>query len=103
MREDMREDELSIGQNQVVLLCPHCGGTYLHHGKVSIYEREEDQDNGLHVSVERGGTLSVDQDLSGNPSLRRHGLTIQFWCEICKANPELTIVQHKGQTFVQFQ
>jgi len=35
----------------------------------------------------------------GNPSRRRDGLAIEFSCENCPAILELTIKQHKGETF----
>lgn len=81
--------------------CPHCKETYLHHDKVEIFERLEDQDNGIHAIVE-GGILSIDSNLEENPSARRHGLIINFWCECCKGKSTLTISQHKGNTLVNF-
>jgi hypothetical protein len=81
------------------LQCPACGFNYLHHEKVEIFERNEDEEKGLHVTVENG-VVTTDMNLSGNPSARRHGLTIQFWCEGCEAKPVLSISQHKGNTWV---
>jgi len=83
------------------LKCPSCGFNYLHHDKVEIFERGEDEEKGLHVKVENG-VATIDTNLSGNPSARRHGLTIQFWCEGCKAKPVLSISQHKGNTWIDF-
>jgi hypothetical protein len=83
------------------LKCPSCGYNYLHHEKVEIFERGEDEEKGLHVKVENG-MVTTDTNLSGNPSARRHGLTIHFWCEGCKAKPVLSISQHKGNTLVDF-
>ena len=84
-----------------LLECPACGGNHLHHIKVDVYERLEDQDSGLHVSV-ADGSLSHDHDLSGNPSSRRNGLSVHFRCEHCPATPVLNIAQHKGNTWVDF-
>ena len=84
-----------------LLECPACGGNHLHHFKVDVYERSEDQDSGLHVSVEDGKS-SEDGNLAGNPSRRRHGLSIHFRCEHCPATPVMTIAQHKGNTWVDF-
>ncbi len=84
-----------------LLECPACGGDHLHHVKVDVYERAEDQDSGLHVSVAEGKS-SEDANLVGNPSSRRHGLSISFRCEHCSAKPILTIAQHKGNTWVNF-
>ena len=83
------------------LECPSCKGNNLHHEKVEIFERGEDQPTGLHVSVENGKSIT-DTDLTGNPSNRRHGLSIHFSCEHCEAKPVLTVVQHKGSTYVNF-
>lgn len=83
------------------LLCPNCGFNYLHHEKVDVFERSEDAESGLHVSVS-GVKAETNTALSGNPSARRDGLTVTFSCEGCDAKPVLTIAQHKGQTFVNF-
>ncbi|WP_157354272.1 hypothetical protein [Aromatoleum toluclasticum] len=85
-----------------LLECPSCGGNHLHHGRVEIFERVEDQGTGIHVSVV-DGTYAVDNDLTSNPSSRRHGLSIHFTCEHCDATPVLTLAQHKGNTWVDFK
>jgi len=84
------------------LLCPSCGGNYLHHGRVEVFERAEDEDKGIHVSVEDGKAI-IDTSLTNNPSARRHGISIHFSCEGCSAKPVLTFAQHKGNTFVDFK
>lgn len=81
------------------LLCPNCNSNYLHHDRVEIFDRSEDATSGLHVTIAEG-KATIDSSLSGNPSTRRHGLTVHFWCEECKATPLLTIAQHKGNTIV---
>lgn len=81
------------------LLCPNCGFNYLHHDRVEIFERSEDATLGLLVTVAEG-KVTMETSLSGNPSSRRNGLTVHFWCEGCKATPVLTIAQHKGNTIV---
>ena len=81
-----------------ILVCPGCGGTYLHHGVVNTFDRDEDAENGRHVRIGRG--VVIDHDLRNNPSFRRGGLTITFSCETCSAESTLRIAQHKGQTFV---
>ena len=85
-----------------LLLCPACGFNHLHHEKVDVFERTEDETSCLHVSVS-DAKVTIDKDLEGNPSSRRHGMTIQFWCEECSAKPVLSILQHKGQTFIDFK
>lgn len=83
------------------LLCPSCGGNYLHQRRVEVFERGEDSNIGLHVTV-ANMKMEVDNELHDNPSARRHGLKIIFSCETCKAEPVMTVAQHKGQTFVDF-
>ena len=83
------------------LKCPSCGLHCLHHEKVEIFERGEDEEMGLHVTVENR-VVKTDINISNNPSLRRHGLKICFSCEGCKAKPVLSISQHKGSSYVDF-
>nr|WP_315207619.1 hypothetical protein [uncultured Albidiferax sp.] len=84
------------------LLCPECNSNYLHHGKVEIFERGEDEKQGVHVSVS-DGHANMDISMEGNPSARRNGLNIHFRCEGCKAKSVLAISQHKGITYVDFK
>lgn len=84
------------------LICPSCGSNFLHHEKVEIFERGEDETHGVHVSV-ADGKATCDTSLEGNPSARRHGLKIFFWCEGCDAKPVLSLSQHKGNTYVDFE
>lgn len=86
---------LPVGEPDA-LCCPACGGTHLHHEVVDVYDRKEDAHQGLHVRVD--GSLYSDHDLSGNPSRRRGGLVVVFWCETCGATSSLAIAQHKGTT-----
>lgn len=83
----------------VPLECPNCGGDYLHQGEVNVYFRAEDAATGNHACVNPDST-TVDTNVIGNPSTRRHGLTIEFECENCTASLSLAIIQHKGQTFI---
>lgn len=93
------------------LLCAHCGNTYLHHFKVDIFERsKEDSPDGLHVhflscdrlEINRNAVpfVAVDNLMGGNPSPRRGGVTIVFWCENCHGVSALHVYQHKGETFL---
>jgi len=84
------------------LACPSCGFNYLHHDKVEVFECEEDAAQGIHVTI-ADAKATFDTSLEGNPSARRHGLKIYFWCEGCKAKPVLSIIQHKGNTYVDFE
>ena len=84
------------------LKCPACGSAYLHHEKVEIFNRSEDAPDGLHVVVD-GLRQTCDRNLLGNPSSRRHGMTISFSCENCHANPVMMISQHKAVTEMTFE
>ena len=81
------------------LCCPHCGDDYLHHKEVEVFDRLEDADVGAHVIVMRG-VARFDASMVGNPSSRRGGMRIRFYCESCAMRPYLVISQHKGQTLV---
>jgi len=99
MKPEFKSYEKGFGAE---LKCPSCGSNYLHHEKVEVFERGEDSENGLHVTVTEG-SVHTDSNLADNPSARRHGLNIHFWCEGCKAKPVLSILQHKGNTAVDFK
>ena len=62
------------------LRCPHCGGDYLHAKNPEYYG------DLIKPSVQRGSDDFV----------------IGFWCESCSAEPSLSILQHKGQTFIEW-
>ncbi len=83
------------------LLCPSCGCQFLHHERVEIFDRGEDEAQGLHVTV-TDGKLETDLNLKGNPSKRRHGMAIEFRCELCAHVMRLSLEQHKGNTKVSF-
>jgi hypothetical protein len=81
------------------LVCPTCGGNNLHHYRVDTFDRNEDAPNGLHARI-TGGRVAINHDITGNPSTRRDGLIVRFWCESGCPDSMLTIAQHKGTTFV---
>ena len=85
-----------------ILICPHCGQIFLHQYKTEIFDRDEDDVEGLHVITDREKGIIIKKDLEGNPSKRRDGLKIHFFCEICQTDSTLEIYQHKGQTFIKF-
>lgn len=84
------------------MLCPNCGSNYLHHMCVEVFDREEDDMNGVYTCVSNHKIESKRGPLKGNPSRRRDGIKINFVCEDCDAEPILTIAQHKGQTLVEW-
>lgn len=82
------------------LLCPRCGADYLHHSAVTVYDRAEDASTVIETEVSNG-RVSVNPYSSGvaNPSRRRDGVIIDFYCEGCGDAPiQLCIAQHKGAT-----
>ena len=83
--------------------CPNCGGEYLHHMQVEVYERAEgERGHSRCTIVTQEGVTTSDTPpphVSGNPSKYRNGLRIIFDCEHCDAQPRLVMLQHKGQTF----
>ncbi|AZB50551.1 hypothetical protein [Synechococcus phage S-H1] len=105
--------DASFGQGFALdaLLCPACGGDYLHHEGLAYFDREEDAATGNLTIL---GHLSENDELVYSastqtkacmnlcPSPRRDGLTIGFWCELCAAKPSLSIYQHKGQTYAEW-
>jgi len=90
------------------VLCPNCKGGYLHQGAVFVYERaSEDAKDITRISISENGTCVSTEKIpdkdSGNPSARRNGIKIQFWCEGCgDLNQMLCIYQHKGATFIEW-
>ena len=83
------------------LRCPGCGDEYLHHEGMDWFDRNEDDKHGIHTAISHR-KVDVDGNMTGNPSYRRHGLTIRFSCEHCDYAPVLAISQHKGNTFVEW-
>ncbi len=96
----IEDDVMGLGGT---LFCPSCGGNYLHHNHIDTYFRhKEDSAVGLAVTSESQFT-TVENGQIGNPSPRRDGIRIKFWCENCDATPSMVIVQHKGSTYVGFE
>ena len=105
----------SINMDGDTLRCPQCSENYLHHRNTTIFERSED-DKLTTVIAQSEHEAQVSRFPSAdtcNPSDRRNGIIIEFECEHCHydygdASPELTnrfrlaIIQHKGNTFVEW-
>ncbi len=91
-------------EDEYVLLCPLCGGDYLHHVIVETFERSEDAEKGIHTII-KDTQVDVKYDtLAGNPSSRRNGFKVMFYCEHCQGNlPAMVISQHKGQTIMGWE
>ena len=85
------------------LICAGCGEQNTHTHSVDVYERKEELKEGLHVTV-KDMQVSVDQEVAvGNPSSRRDGIVIKFWCEHCDTITHLNIAQHKGTTYLDIK
>jgi hypothetical protein len=84
------------------LTCPQCRGDSLHHGQVTVYDRREDAPRITKIEVQdrTANITAIGNKDSGNPSERRDGVAIRFWCESCDTTSELTIAQHKGASLL---
>lgn len=86
--------------------CPCCKNNYLHHTGVRVFDRDEDDENVVMTVVENNATSvkTIPSKDAKNPSARRHGIRISFWCEHCDTIPyDLVISQHKGCTFLGWE
>lgn len=95
-------------EEDVPLRCPNCDSNFTHHNTVEVFFREEDQQDVPGVSLKwdsnqsRTATSLLPQD--ENPSDRRDGIRLGFWCEECPNEAmSLCIVQHKGETFMYWE
>ncbi len=98
-------EELHIGNQpdaEQVLCCPKCKGSFLHHEDVTVYVRPKEDGPTERVHVFPGGTTER-WDGRGNPSERRGGVGIFFSCETCPHLLQLTLAQHKGETFIRWR
>ena len=85
-----------------ILQCPCCRQSeYLHHSTIDVFERAEDATQCLHAHINRGGVKTEVSTGRDNPSMRRHGLSVELWCENCEATSRLTLAQHKGTTIME--
>lgn len=99
MRPTLDDDTIS---DSAALMCPSCGCSNLHHYRVEVYARRlEDSATGMRAEISTRGSVTVNTSMAGNPSARRDGVRIHLHCEQCPALVELTIVQHKGTTYLE--
>jgi ribosomal protein L37AE/L43A len=84
------------------LICPGCGGSYLHQRRATVWDRDEDSPMTRETTVSVAvSTMVAETKYCANPSARRQGLSIVFWCETCDEDEkehELCFAQHKGVT-----
>jgi hypothetical protein len=90
------------------LCCPKCGENNLHQCGVQVFNRDrEDAQTGKRVEIEENSRITIDSSMEGNPSCRRDGLRIVFYCEHCHGDDfrrfSLVIEQHKGTEFVYWE
>lgn len=107
-----KKNNVKLDDHEGMLLCPNCGEINLHQGQVEIWDRIEDDTKGLHV-VAAQMEIQEDDDMAGNPSPRRSGLSIEFACEHCSYDEKtssldgkvftLNIIQHKGSTYLEWK
>jgi hypothetical protein len=97
----------------ISLCCPQCGGERLHHGRVTVFHRIED-DEMITQAVVTGPKATVEAipNSRTNPSSRCDGIEIEFRCEVChwESNPDfanqrmfLRIAQHKRKTLLEWR
>jgi hypothetical protein len=101
-------------QGAISLCCPQCGGDRLHHGRVTVFHRIED-DEMITQTVVTGPSATVEtvpNSRTTNPSSRRDGIEIDFQCELCHweknsdpANQRmfLRIAQHTGKILLEWR
>lgn len=83
------------------LFCPICQCDNLHQVEATTFWMDlEDSETGTFTKTSKGVVKEVN-DVQ-NPSERRDGMLIRFFCEHCSAEPELAIRQHKGVTYVEW-
>jgi hypothetical protein len=100
---------VSINKNSE-LRCPRCGGSDLHHGPASVFQRakEDGPTTETHFVAYALGPfasyVAPEDTIMPNPSPRRGALSIGFWCEFCDGQGlcamRLEIVQHKGRSLI---
>jgi hypothetical protein len=78
--------------------CPACGGSSLHHGKITSFYRAQEDEPSTAITIV-GTAVIYKHDADDNPSLRRDGITIDMKCESCTSTLQYSIWQHKGSTY----
>lgn len=101
------------------LQCPCCGGGNLHHDRTTAFVRSKEDGGGISVAVDPGKgdifssdsgaadinvrSLSATEINKQNPSNRRDGIRVNFWCETCSGDMALILAQHKGNTVLAWE
>jgi hypothetical protein len=101
----MRYEDAQLEDN--ILLCPRCSSNNMHQGAVTVFNRAEDAKDVQVTAItpdSEAVTTTIPNQTTSNPSSRRHGLLIDFECELCHNIGKLTLAvyQHKGLTLVEW-
>ena len=97
-------NQAEVYQNEItyeggIVLCPICGGGYLHQGAVEVWNREYGADtDGVRIT-KNGETTSP---LADNPSREHRSLAIEFECEDCGEFGSLVVGQDAGHTSINW-
>lgn len=84
------------------LLCPLCGGSYIHLNEAVVAGRPREDGPVIHASINANGEASTDGDVNGafeEPG-RRHTFRLAGYCEQCGGRFAFQFQQHKGETLV---
>ena len=99
------EERGIILMDDEALMCPNCGNVYLHQDKVTVFNRDEDEETEFVAEIQgkKAKAQLLPSSRTKNPSARRQGLTISFYCECCPAKKlQMHISQHKGTTYFKW-
>ena len=89
---------------EALLYCPECESSYLHHTEVTVFSRPIEDGPVTATRVHSNASVHVlPGHWKGNPSSRRDGVAIRFYCENCDLEAQLTIAQHKGETLLAWR
>ncbi len=89
-------------KNEIV--CPDCGGNFIHHSSVNVITRDSEggpgtsalsNDDGVHIARVEANKIFGRRDV----------IEIELWCETCGENApkkKLIINQHKGNKEIQW-
>lgn len=83
-----------------ILQCPKCQSTYTTVIGVEYFHRI--LPNGIRVAIAKM-IVNVDDNMTNNPSPRRDAVIIRIECEECQQCYAIRYIQHKGQTFIEWE
>jgi hypothetical protein len=93
-----------VGNHALSLICPDCNGEYLHQENIEIFERGDGAKCGTRTATHNGSAVTVDGDITNNPSSERDGLLIHFFCEWCCQQPAVDDpAAYRGPTLAIYQ